>query len=161
MSPSPNVTINNQSMVDGVSVNPGQEVTIQLLDLTGVNSWSIKCLTTDDQNSAAVVTAGLVIDNVNKSAVFTAPGNARGSALIFESKINNGVDLNGKLRSDYIVRFGVFAIGTSGLRLIALNQKTEGNSQFGWLEELNSLLAMEGTGNATSIAGSLIGGTPS
>lgn len=152
---SPICTVNSASTLDGYNTVPGGSITIALVDKTGVSSWSISCISTDDQQTTAAINALLTINQTLKTATFTVPSTARGCTLIFQSKVNNGLDSNNNVNSSYTTTFGIYAIGTGGLRLIAANETIEGNSVFGWTASFNSVLALGGTTpNATgSIAG--------
>ena len=124
-------TCNGASTKDGYDTTPSNTVTIALLDKTGVNAWDLTCLYTDDKQSVAYVNANqLVVDQLSKTAILTTTSNTRGGSYIFQSTANGSGDS---------ITFGIFAIGTSGLRLLAANQTTEGNSEFGWLPELNNI----------------------
>lgn len=144
-SPSPICTVDGYSTIDGVDVSAGSTVTIQLSDLAGVSSWSIKVIDSDDLQSPASINSGLAVNNITRTCTFTAPSTARGCALIFQSRVNNGKDLNGKNQSSYTTTFGVFVVGSSGLRLLARNQTTQGDADYGWITDVNAILARGGT----------------
>ncbi|KYF87776.1 hypothetical protein BE20_24845 [Sorangium cellulosum] len=135
---SPICLVNGSSTLNGVDVPAGATVTIALADIAGVKSWSISCINTDELLSAATVTAGLTIDHVAKTATFTAP--AAGSALIFLSKVNNGLDANGRPDPSLTTTFGVFVLTATGYRVGAFDEKLEGSSQFGWISKFNPLI---------------------
>jgi len=143
---------------NGALVTPGNTVSIQVVTPAGVNTWAISCTSTDDANVAATINAGLTIDSVNKIANFAAP--AMGSALIFTSTVNGGVDANGSVQASYTTTFKIYTLTAQGKRVMALGETFENNATFGWAPILNDLtkngLATTGTvqtsnGSATTI----------
>jgi hypothetical protein len=127
------------TLTDGYDTTTNTLITVILSDQTGVNSWNLICVGTDDQLDPDTVTASLAIDSVNKKATFTTTNNARGGAYLFQSVINGGLDINGRESSNYTTTFAIFAIGQSGVRLLSNNQTNEGSAQFGWIKDLNSI----------------------
>ena len=121
---------------NGVNVTPGNTITIHLID-TSASTWSISCIYTDDLSVAATVTAGLTVDPITRTATFTAP--VAGRAYIFRSVVNNGVGPDGRTRASYSTTFGVYTL-MSGMRVLAANETTEGNTTFGWTTVLNALI---------------------
>ena len=111
---SPICTVNGSATGNGVNVARNTSVTIQLFDTAGVNAWSIRCLTTDDLQVANTITAGLAINTITKTATFTSPNVTNGAALIFESKVNGGLDVNGRVDESLTTRFGVFVLTVTG-----------------------------------------------
>lgn len=146
---SPLCTVNSTSVVDGVDVAAEDTVTIELIDLAGVNQWSIQCVSTDDLNTTAAINATLTVNSVSKTASFTSPG-TDGAALIFESKVNNGRDVNGRVVDSYTTRFGVFVLAATGNRVVAFDQTTEGDASHGWIVDLNTALRSAGGGGGGS-----------
>lgn len=137
--PSPTCTINGLTSVGGQDVTPATTVTIQLASLSGVDTWGITCIGTDELLVAATITASLTINSTTKTATFTAP--VAGSALIFQSVVNGGVDVNGVEQSSYTTTFGLYTLATTtGDRVAAVNETTEGSASFGWLTKLNPIL---------------------
>lgn len=138
--PSPICTVNTNQTLNGVDVAGGSNVIIQLADLAGVVSWSIQCLNTDDVNTPVQINSMLNIINVTKTATFTSPSSPNGSALIFESKVNNGLDANGRVDQTLVTRFGIFVLTGGGNRLFAFDEKLESNATFGWLKKINDVV---------------------
>lgn len=136
--PNPNCLVNNLSTIDGVDVTGGSSVTITLADAAGVSKWTITCISTDDARAAAQINAGLAINNLTKTATFTAPNTGNGAALIFESTVNNGVNHLGLNDPSLRVRFGVFVQTNAGLRVGALDERTEGSAAHGWMKKVNA-----------------------
>ncbi len=133
--PSPICLVNSLPTIDGVDVVTPSTVSISLEDAAGVNIWELTCVYTDELNVAADITASIVLDNVAKTATVPAP--ALASALIFQSRVNSGTDINGSLRPEYTCTFGVY-VPFNGNRVAAQNETTEGDSQFGWVTKFNA-----------------------
>lgn len=136
--PSPTCLVNNASTLDGVNVTATSTVTIKLADTAAVKQWSISCLNTDELISAATITAGLTIDTVQKQATFAAPGS--GSAMVFQSVVNNGKDNNGNVDPTLTTTFGIYVLTGLSYRTGAFGEKTEGSAQYGWASKLNPVI---------------------
>lgn len=138
---SPTCLVNTQSTLNGVTVTGGTDVTIELLDPAGVKQWSLQCVYTDERNNIVTINNDLVVDLTTKSAIFTAPAfDGYGAALIFQSKINNGVDPNGRVDLSLTTTFGVYVLSQTGRRVHAVNETTESDSVFGWIPPINDCL---------------------
>lgn len=138
---SPTCLVNTQSTLNGVTVTGGTDVTIELLDPAGVKQWSLQCVYTDEHNDIVTINNDLVVDLTTKSAIFTAPAyDGYGAALIFQSKINNGLDPNGRVDPLLTVTFGVYVLSQNGRRIHAVNETTESDSVFGWIPPINDCL---------------------
>lgn len=124
-----------QPTAGGVDVTSGNTITIHLID-TSASSWTVSCTGTDETNVAATVTSGLTIDSVARTATFTAP--AKGSCLIFTSIVNGGVGVDGVAVSSYTATFAVHVRTSDGKRVIAVTEKLESNSSFGWIAQANA-----------------------
>ena len=136
---SPICTVNGSTTGDGVNVAKNSTVTIAIADTAGVKSWSLQCLSTDDLLVASNITSGLSINTTTKVATFTSPNTTVGAALIFESKVNGGIDINGRVDESLTTRFGVFVLTDDGsLRVGAFDETTEGNASFGWTAKFNA-----------------------
>jgi len=156
-SPSPVVTINTLTSVGGQSVPAATTVTVQLVSLAGVNTWSLMSVGTDDLLVASTVNAGLAINSTTQTATFTAP--AAGSAIIFQSLVNGGTDVNGVAQPSYKTTFAVYVLTAGGLRVGAVNETTEGSAGFGWLTKVNSVIRSPGGGGSVTWANDLAGST--
>ncbi len=140
--PSPLVEIKDGSAayvtaVGGVNITPTNTIIIRLASQTDVDSWSIRCITTDNSSDADTVTAALTIDSVAKTATFTAP--AAGKTYRFQSQVNSGVSRDGTAQSSYTTTFCLYTV-KNGRRKLAADETTEGSSTFGWITTLNTLL---------------------
>jgi len=137
--PDPTCTVNTDPTTDGNNVNPlDNGVSIELLDTAGVKQWSITCTSTDDLNTTAAVNATIVVDNITKTAIFTAPN--VGAAMQFKSVVNNGRDANGVVDPSLTTYFGVYVLTTSGYRVAFFDEKLEGSAAFGWITKLNAVV---------------------
>jgi hypothetical protein len=154
---SPICTVNGNTTGNGVNVAANSVVTIAIADTAGVRSWSLRCISTDENHVAATITAGLSIDQITKTATFTSPNVTTGAALIFESMVNGGLDVNGRQDSSLTTRFGVFVLtSTGGLRIGAFDETLEGDASFGWTSKFNAAVRAAGTaGVSPSITGTL------
>lgn len=137
--PSPTCTVQDgagspQATLDGVDVTAGNTITIQLASLAGVRGWSITVVGRDD----AVASPTLTVNYTTCTATFTAP--AAPWALLFQSVVNGGVDLNGQVQDDYTATFAIFATGSGGVRLLAVNERYEGSNEFGWITKINDVI---------------------
>jgi hypothetical protein len=154
--PSPQVTVsdNGGAPVDpvasgtGVNVVAGDTIVIQLQNLAADN-WSCNLVGQDDQ----VVPPTFTLDPVAKNVTFTAPGAP--FALLFESVVDEGDDINGNPVATYRQRFAIYSLATGGFRVLASNERNEGNALFGWIVTINEfirLLAGGATGGANIVA---------
>jgi hypothetical protein len=125
------------STIDGVDVTAEGTFVIRLESTADVDSWSIACLTTDELGSASTINAGLVIDSVAKTATGTAP--VGGRALRFQSQVNGGIDRNGVRQPSYTTTLCIYT-PVGGLRVHALDEKTEGNAVAGWGADINAII---------------------
>lgn len=123
--------------VGGVTMTSGSTIIIRLADQTGVNTWTIECLTTDDTSVAATVTASLTIDHTNKTATFTAPTTA-GKTYRFRSVVNGGVDVNGVVQDSYTFTFCLYRLSATSKRVLAADETFEGDATFGWIKIVNA-----------------------
>lgn len=122
-----------QATTNGVNVTPGNTTTINLVSGAGVTTWQISCISTDETSTAPTLT----VDNVAKTATFTAP--AAGKALIFRSVVNGGIGVDGVADSSLTTTFGIYTL-IGGKRVVALNETFEGNATYGWTTVLNDLI---------------------
>lgn len=141
---SPICTVNTFSTINGTNVTPASTVTIQLASTTGVDLWSISCIGTDETSDAAAITSSLSVNYVTKTATFTAPASAK--ALLFRSMVNNGLDRNQRVDPSLITTFEVYTAATNADRVMAVNERNEGNALFGWITIINNLVRNGGGG---------------
>lgn len=148
---SPTCTVESTATTNGVDLTPAATATIALADVAGVTSWSILAVNTDELNLAAAINSTLVVDSITKTATFTVP--AAGSAVVFESVVNNGRDVNGRVTAAYTTRFAIYTLTTTGFRVCAFDESLEGNASFGWIAKLNPLIRSATTSPASAGAG--------
>jgi hypothetical protein len=147
MMPSPLVLINGSSQVNGQNVGSGSTVTVALASSSGVSSWTLACIGTDDLNSVAAVNATIVINNATFVATYTQPTGTCG--VLMQSRVNNGVDITGAVQSSYTTTFATY-VPNAGLRVGRQNETTEGDSIFGWLTKINPIIRNGGGGAGTT-----------
>lgn len=136
---SPICLVNGLATTNGVDVSTSSTVTIQLADTAGVNTWEITCIGTDELTTPATINATLTItDVINKTAQFTM-SSYDGSAVILQSRVNLGRDVNGKVINSYTTTFKVATVVHTN-RVIALNETLENNASFGWIGPINQAL---------------------
>jgi hypothetical protein len=137
--PSPTCTVNTASTANGVDLAALTTITIQLADLTGVSTWTIECIGTDELQTAAAVNAALSINTATKTATKTG-GYAEGTALLFRSVVNGGRDVNGTVVAAYTTTFAVYVLTANGDRVLAVGETTEGDASFGWISKINGII---------------------
>ena len=154
---SPNCLVNGSATTNGVDVPKNTLVTIQLADIAGVGAWSIRCVSTDELQSATTITTGLTINAITKTATFTSPNVSGGAALIFESRVNGGKDANGRVDASLTTRFGIYVLTDDGsLRVGAFDETTEGSASYGWTAKVNAAIRAAGAGGITpTVSGTL------
>lgn len=146
---SPICTVNGSATSGGVNVTSGSTVTIQLADLTGVNSWSISCSATDDSQSSTTINAGLSINNTTKTCTFTAPTSTTGVAMQFKSVVNGGINSSNAVDPSLTSTFGIYIVtATSGARVMFVGETIEGDAANGWSSKFN--YAVRNSGSATT-----------
>jgi hypothetical protein len=141
--PSPTCTVNATATTNGVNVSAASTITIALADTADVRSWSITCVGRDEAASAPTLT----VDTVTKTATFTS--GAVGSAYIFRSLVNGGVDQNGVAQASYATTFAVYVLTAGGDRVMALGEGVEGSASFGWISQINAAIRKVSGGDTT------------
>ena len=154
---SPICTVNGNTTGNGVNVAANSAVTIAIADTAGVKSWSLRCISTDENHIAATISDGISIDQITKTATLTSPNATTGAALIFESEVNGGLDVNGRKDPSLTTRFGVFVLTSPGsLRVGAFDETTEGDASFGWTSKFNAAVRAAGSGGVSpTLSGTL------
>ena len=147
---SPICKVNGNTTGNGVNVAKNTLTTIAIADTAGVKSWSLRCISSDENQVPATITAGLTVDQITKTATFTSPNTDNGVALIFESEVNGGLDVNGRKDASLTTRFGVFVLTNPGsLRVGAFDETLEGSASYGWLTKFNATVRSAGVGGVT------------
>jgi len=160
MAPNPAVEVKNGSdayvsAVGGVDVTPGETVILRLSSQVDVDSWSCLVATTDDTSDADAINGAIVLDSTLRTVTFTAP--APGKAYRFHSKVNGGVDRNGVAQESYETFFCVYT-RINGRRVVAADETTETDTEFGWTKWLNDLKRSIPSGVASGTWDSMAGG---
>ncbi len=122
---------------NGPSVAASSVITITLNDLSGCDIWSLTCVGCDENQVAATITAGISINQALKTATFTMPSSP--TCLVFQSIINNAVDINGRIRTDWISTFELNVKTVMNAKLLAVGEQLENDSTFGWIPKINSI----------------------
>jgi lysophospholipase L1-like esterase len=137
---SPNCTINGLSAVGGVDVPASSSVAIALASGPTSPLWSLRCVSTDDSTTADSINASLSVNQATKTATFTTPA-LQGLAALFESKVNNGIDPITQLPDATLTTtFKVSVLSALGSRVIAKDERDEGDPNYGWITVINSLI---------------------
>lgn len=154
---SPICTVNGNTTGNGVNVAANTTFTIELADTAGVKTWSLTCISTDDHQSPSAISSSILIDSITKTATCISPNVTDGAAMIFESKINGGIDINGRNDPTLTTRFGVFVLTDLGsLRVGAFDEILEGSASYGWLTKFNAAVRAAGVAGSTpTISGTL------
>lgn len=136
-------TVNGSSTLNGIDLSPGASVTIQLIDLSGVNSWLIRCISADDLHSTTDAT--LTVNSVTKTATFTMPSDTNGMSFLFESIVNNQYDnINQVSVPAWRQTFVICARAPNGFRPIPRGEKLDYNPTNGWIKEVNTICRAAG-----------------
>lgn len=143
--PNPACTVN--SSTPPVDVTGASTPTIALVSSAGATYWFLSCIDTDDTNSAATINASLSINQVAKTATFTAPAGA-GSAVLFMSTVGvangsslgAGLDANFVVQPSYTTTFKVNVATSGGLHVLTTQETFEQSATFGWIVELNAVI---------------------
>jgi len=147
---SPICKVNGNTTGNGVNVAKNTLTTIAIADTAGVKSWSLRCVSSDENQVPATITAGLTVNQITKTATFTSPNTDNGVALIFESEVNGGLDVNGRKDASLTTRFGVFVLTSPGsLRVGAFDETLESSASYGWLTKFNATVRSAGVGGVT------------
>lgn len=161
--PSPLCTVKDgasgaaQSGTAVCTVTPGNTVTIALADATGVSTWALTCLYTDETTTPAAINALLSVNGTTKTATFTPP--ATGQAYIFQSTINGGLNANGQADATLTDTLKVATLSAAGTYVVATNETIE-HSASGWLPALNDACRLTGLSTALSFFGSFYKSSP-
>lgn len=122
--------------LNGVDVGPGDTISIELDDPTGVVDWFLEITGTDELSTAPALTGVDVFHHVTSPVTivtFTYP-NADGRALLFTSTVTGP---GGPLTTT----FAIFTVTAAlGYRVGASSEKREGSLIFGWVTKTNPLI---------------------
>ena len=135
---------------NGINVSPGDSVTVELASTSGVRSWSLSVFGLDDQTNASPPSLTFAAGPPN-SYSFTFP-NATGRAVLLQSVVNGGVDVNGTHQPSYTTTIGIFSLTPQGLRTLALGETFE-SCPVGWVCDVNSIIRGGSGGGTTTAAG--------
>ncbi len=162
MNPSPlcEYSVNGSTFVPvdkGIDTQPGAAVQVRLASGAGVYAWSFTCYATDDKTNTSTINALVTINSLTRTASFTAP--AAGTAMLFRSVVNGGVDASGRLDVTLENRIGIYALTTGSRRTLALNETLEGDPVNGWLPRVNDIVRESGSARVVPANALLATGT--
>lgn len=131
-------TVNGSATLGGIDLFPGDFVTIQLVNLSGVNSWQIRCYSADDLHATTDVV--LSINSITKTATFIMPVDTNGMTFLFESIVNNQFDNVNKVSVPSLRQtFAICARAVNGFRPIPRGEKLDYDPTNGWIKEVNTI----------------------
>lgn len=131
------------SPINGLDVSPGASISIKLDDITGVVDWFLKVIGTDELSTDPVLTdVNVVTNKVNTPSTIvtlTFPGST-GRAVGFESIVTG-------TGGPVTFTFGLYSLAAiTSARVGFVNERREGNTDFGWSTKLNPLIRTGGGG---------------
>lgn len=171
VAPSAVVTVNGTpiptSGTSGINVTNASTIHIALVSSAGVNRWDVNCTQTDGINVNSTVPLIQATKFINQTAFvasfvvppfqdignFSEPWNV-GASMQFVSVVNAG-----EWNQNTFV-FGVYVIGTSGLRLVFNGENLETNATYGVAPDINEVLIGRALGPAGLAGGDLLGFYP-
>lgn len=160
--PSPLCTVQDgsgapQTTTQVATVTSGNTVTLALADATGVSTWTLTCLSTDETTTAATINAALSVNGTTKTATFVAPG--AGQAYIFQSVVNGGKNANNQVDAALTRTFKVATLSSYGTYAVAASETTEHGAS-GWLPVLNGASRGDTVAKALSFYASFYKSSP-
>jgi hypothetical protein len=120
---------------NGVNVGAGDPIAVQLASAAGVAAWTLTCTGVDDLSVAPTITVSGTGNNTRNFAAGSA-----GSTFVFQSQVQDGQG------NPYTTTFGIYVTTSGGNRVIAVNERFEGNATFGWIATLNQMIRSGGGG---------------
>lgn len=129
------------STTNGADVTPGNVIGVRLADGAGADVWTLTAIGSDDTTDFSAIVP--VVDMTTKTSTFTMPADT-GRAIILQSKVNNGRDVNGANEA-LTTTLGIFALA-GGLRVLAINERFESDAVYGWIKDLNAVIRAGGGG---------------
>jgi len=131
--------------------------TIALADATGVSTWSIQCIYTDESTTPAAVNATLSVNATSKTATFSPL--APGQAYIFQSVVNDGKNASLQVDTSLTTTFKVASPSSSGTLVVAANETVQ-HGPNGWLPLLNAACRGDTVSASLSFFASLYKSSP-
>lgn len=121
---------------NGVNVTPGNQISVMLKDASGIVSWTLEVIGTDELSTVPTMTNVDATTNLvaSPSAVvtFTFPAGA-GRAMGLRSTVTGDVNPDP-------VTFGLYAPTDSLARVGFFSETTESDAKFGWLSKINQVI---------------------
>ena len=141
---------------NGINVSANDPVSIQLASYAGVRSWSLTVFGLDEVtlSSPPVLTYSI---GPPATYSFTYP-NSTGRAVLLQSVVNGGVNVNGVKQSSYVTTIGVFSLTAAGQRVLATGETIE-TCPAGWVCDWNAQVRALNTGVVGGIYTTTLGVT--
>lgn len=159
--PSPQVLVSDAGggyvgTTGGVNVGGGDAIALKLASYAGVKSWAVSSIGTDDLTSPP----NMSTSGSGSSLLWLFTAVATPASYIFQSMVNGALDGNNVYQASYITTFAIYVLTGGGLRVIGMNESTQG-SRAGWLAQMNTLIRQGGgiVGNNTTFGGLFTGTT--
>lgn len=122
---------------------------LKLADTSGVTTWDLTCIGTDETSTPLVVTRA-----APPALTATVPIPAgTGKTWVFQSRVNGGLGVNGQVDATLTTTFIVYVPTAAGLRVGAINETFEADASFGWTAIVNRLVRSGLTGFSVPVAG--------
>lgn len=149
---SPTCTVNSASTAYGTRVNFNTSATIQLADTTGVTTWSLTVVGTDELTTSSDYTLAIT-DEWLKTATIVTPSKQVAYSVRLQSMINGGLN-NGVFDPNYITTFVIYNTATynssnlTTLRLLTNGETLETHPTHGYVKAINDLIRSQIVGNS-------------
>lgn len=132
-------SVNSSTPTGAVAVAASSTVDLALLSTSGVNSvaWSIVGNHDSAASNPTITPAG---SPSGATASFSMPSGAS-QAYLVQCVVNGGVNVNGDTDAALTKRHIVGVVGPAGLVPFAVGETTERESDYGWTEAVNTILA--------------------
>lgn len=132
-SPNAQIYINGSPVLFGFTTTASQTVNFALGDRTGVSTWSVHCLYSDEFSTPLEVENTISINIVNMTGSCVVPNDdGYGAAFILESTVNIGTATENRSR------FKIRILAPNGGDIYAVNETVEGNITYGWTPGINT-----------------------
>ena len=118
---------------NGINVTGGDSISIQLASYAGVRSWQLTVYGLDELSTAPALSYS--VGPPGTYSFTFAP--FAGRAVILQSVVNGGVNINGVRVPSYTTTIGIFTLTASGQRVLATGETFE-TCQAGWICDWNA-----------------------
>jgi hypothetical protein len=135
----------NPASPNGVTVSGGDTVAVRLASTAGVQSWALAVFGADELSSFPALTFAPGPPNTYS---FTFPA-AAGRAVLLQSTVNGGVDVNGVQHPEYTTTIGVFSL-VNGARVLGSGETNE-SCPAGWVCDVNRAIRLAGASGVPTV----------